>query len=82
VLYGWEAQPESRVVREVLCELELAHVSRPIAPGSARRVERGSDGEATGWAPRLVDPNTAEERVGLEAILDHLETTYALERRA
>ncbi|MEZ4330162.1 MAG: glutathione S-transferase N-terminal domain-containing protein [Myxococcota bacterium] len=81
VLYGWEAQPESRVVREVLCELELAYVSRPVAPGSARRSEPGADGEATGWAPRLVDPNTEAERVGMESIVDHLEATYALARR-
>ena len=81
VLYGWEAQPESRVVREVLCELELAYLSRPIAPGSARRSEPVAAGEAMGWAPRLVDPNAGEERVGMESIVDHLEATYALERR-
>jgi len=74
VLYGFEAQPESRLVRETLCELELEWCLRPAAPGSARR-----DGRAL---PRLVDPNTASELVGWRPIVRHLERTYARVPRA
>lgn len=77
VFYGFEAEPGSRLVREVLCELELFHASRPIAPGSAR--SPASDGAgATDRGPRLVDPNTGAERAGWQAIVDYLEATYAL----
>lgn len=77
-LAGWEAQPESRVVREVLCELELAWVSRPIAPGSARRAELEQGGAKARPVPRLVDPNTGQARAGAQAIVDYLESTWAL----
>jgi len=68
VLHGFEAQPESRLVRETLCELELAYVHRPAAPAVA-----GGRAEP----PRLVDPNAASEHVGWRAIVAHLEATYA-----
>lgn len=77
VLYGYEAQPESRLVREVLCELELPYQSRPAAPGSARR----SDDEAQAWRgaqAKLIDPNCQAEVSGWQSIIDHLERTYAL----
>lgn len=77
VLYGFEAQPESRIVREVLCELELAHLMRPAAPGSARREELGLDPQ-TRSLPLLFDPNTGSERSGWRAIVRHLEDQYAL----
>jgi glutathione S-transferase len=81
VFAGYEAQPESRLVREVLCELELAYSSRPSAPGSARR---GGDGAGRHEAalPRLFDPNVAPDLgatfTGWSSIVDHLERTYAL----
>lgn len=71
VLYGFEAQPESRLVRESLCELELDYWNRPIAPGGAQ----GLGGPS---APTLVDPNTGTSQTGWRAIVDHLEATYAL----
>lgn len=77
VLYGYEAQPASRLVREVLCELELAHFVRVAAPGSAHRAGfgEGSDPRAL---PLLFDPNTGSERRGWRAIVRHLEDQYAL----
>lgn len=79
VFEGYEAQPESRLVREVLCELELAHTSRPSAPGSARRGRGGAGGDAAAL-PRLVDPNAGATLTGWTSIVDHLERTYALSR--
>ncbi len=77
VLYGYEAEPESRLAREVLCELELAYHSRPAAPGSARR--SGAEAELrSGQLPHLIDPNSGTEHTGWESIVDHLEGTYAL----
>ncbi len=77
LLYGYEAQPASRLVREVLCELELAHLLRSAAPGSARRAGLGLDAH-TRVLPLLFDPNTGSERSGWRAIVRHLEDQYAL----
>ncbi len=77
VLYGFEAQPESRLVREVLCELELAYVMRPTAPGSERRMGAVPEFGAR-ELPHLVDPNTGNERSGWRAIVRQLEESYAL----
>lgn len=83
VLDGYEAQPESRLVREVLCELELTYQSRPSAPGSARRgAQRERTGRGEAELPRLFDPNVDSVGAtfeGWSAIVDHLERTYALE---
>jgi len=77
VLYGYEAQPESRLVREALCELELPYAMRPAARGSAPRA--GTDLEIHGCElPHVVDPNRGVERSGWRAILRHLEEAYAL----
>lgn len=76
-LNGYEAEPGSRLVREVLCELELAYLSRPTAPGSARLPAADANG-AGDRGPRLVDPNTGAEHAGWRAIVDYLEATYAL----
>jgi glutaredoxin len=77
VLYGFEAQPASRLVREVLCELELAHSLRPAAPGSVRRNDPAFD-PCTRELPHLFDPNTRSDHRGALAIVRHLEETYAL----
>lgn len=77
VLYGFEAQPESRLVREVLCELELAHRSRPVAPGSARRTDPALRDLLARGLPGLVDPNAGEAHAGAPAIVAWLEARYA-----
>ncbi len=80
VFTGFEAQPASRLVREVLCELELAYLLRPAAPGSVRHP--GAPAEAGQPAPpHLFDPNTGSERSGWRAIVRHLEENYALAPR-
>ena len=77
ILYSFEAQPESRLVREVLCELELSYAMRPAAPGGQRLAGADPDFRA-GELPHLVDPNTGGQHSGWRAIRRHLEQTYAL----
>ncbi|MFO0687130.1 MAG: glutathione S-transferase N-terminal domain-containing protein [Myxococcota bacterium] len=77
VFSGFEADPGSRLVREVLCELELVHLSRPTAPGSARR-RASREGVERDGGPRLFDPNEGFEGVGWRTIVEYLESTYAL----
>ncbi len=76
VLYGFEACPETRPIREALCVYEVPYVLRNAAPGSRRRGElaRLSDG---GTAPYLEDPNTGEARVGAENAAAYVRATYA-----
>ena len=55
-LWSFEASPYSRLVREVLCELELPYVLHNVAKGSPRReafVARSGKMQV----PYLVDPN-------------------------
>ena len=58
--YGSERNPGARLVRQMLCEMQLEYVWRPQYAG----------------APRLVDPNTEEEFKGAMPIRRHLEKTY------
>lgn len=76
-LWGFESSPETRLVREVLCELELPHLSRPIAHGSPRRADfRARFGEVE--VPYLHDPERGVSISGAKAACEHLERTYAL----
>ncbi len=58
-----EASPEARLVREQLCELELAYRLDPDASAKA--------------SPRLTDPNTGRIEIGAPAIRAYLEARYA-----
>lgn len=80
VLYGFEADPATRLVREVLCELELGYEHRPVEPGgtSADVVGNPRAAGAGRSIPRLIDPETGTEHVGFEAAIAHLERTYAI----
>ena len=73
-LYGFEASPGSRRVRERLSVLELPYVLRNRAAGSRRPLP---DGVARGDLPHLVDPNREVRLSGAAAILGHLEAAYA-----
>lgn len=73
-LFGFEAQPGSRRVRERLSELELAYVLRNRAPGTRRALPEGVTREGL---PHLVDPNCGVSLSGASAILAHLESHYA-----
>ena len=75
-LWSFEASPYCRLVRERLCELELAYVLHNVAKGSVKRkafVERS--GEM--MVPWLYDPNTKAEMFESADICEYLEKTYA-----
>ena len=76
-LYGFEASPYCRLVREVLCELELRYVLHNVAKGSPSRdafVARSG----RMMVPYLVDPNTGAEMFESADIVRYLDETYAL----
>ncbi len=77
-LYGFEASPFCRLVREELCELELPYRLRNVAKGSPRREALAA---RTGkiQVPFLVDPNPDREVALFESadIIAYLERTYA-----
>jgi glutathione S-transferase len=75
-LWSFEASPWCRLVREVLCELELPYVVHNVAKkGDARAafVERSGKMQV----PYLVDPNTSTSMFESADIIGYLEKTYA-----
>jgi glutathione S-transferase len=74
-LWGFESSPATRLVREVLCELELTHVQVHVGLGSPRRaalVERAGRDDV----PWLWDPNRSHGSFDAGTIIDDLERTY------
>lgn len=74
-LYGYEAQPACRLVRERLSALELPYVLHNRAPGSRRPLPAGV---STADLPQLVDAEAGSAPSGAAAILRHLDARYAL----
>ena len=75
LLYNMEGSPFCRKVREVLVELDLAHVVRNVPKGSPKRDElRRRAGKVQ--VPYLVDPNTAREMFESDDIVAYLESHY------
>ena len=62
ILYGCEADADSRLVREALCALQLSYHSRPRSLAAP--------------LPALEDPNTGFATVGAEQALRYLDETY------
>jgi len=80
-LYDFEACPYCRRVREVLTELDLDYLARPVARGSARREElRRLGGKVQ--APFLNDPNTGTSLYESADIVAYLNATYGGGARA
>ena len=75
VLYNYEGNQFCRLVREALCELDIAYEMRSTGKGSPRREElRGLSGKT--FAPFLVDPNTGTQMGESADIVEYLWTTY------
>jgi glutathione S-transferase len=75
-LYGFEASPYCKIVREALCVLELPYLLHNVAPGSPSRP--AFEARAGGvQVPYLVDPNTGSALFESAEIVRHLESTYA-----
>lgn len=75
VLYSFEACPYCRKVRERLQELNLVHLVKNAAKGSARRDELAAIGGSL-KVPFLIDPNTGTRLYESDAICAYLEATY------
>lgn len=77
-LYSFEASPYCRIVREVLCELELPYHLYNVGKGSPSRdafVKRSGRMQV----PWLVDPNTRTSLFESADIVRYLEQTYGVE---
>jgi len=77
-VYGYEASPFCRKVRETLHELNLDHRVANVGKKSARRPELVSRG-GTMQVPYLVDPNTGTEMYESEEIMRYLHETYGVQ---
>lgn len=74
-LWGMEASPYTRIVREALCELELEYQLHPTpVKGPRWREVRKRGGQA--MVPFLVDPNTGKELYESADIRDYLFAEY------
>lgn len=73
--WGYEASPFSKVVREVLNELEIAHWWHPTTRGSPNR-KTLKDMTGRFQVPYVVDRNTGIEMFESAEIADYLRATY------
>ena len=81
VLYEFEACPFCRVVREVLCELDLDVLIYPCPVGGMRFRPDALDISGVSQFPLLLDPNTGDEILESAEIIDHLYKHYGDARR-
>jgi glutathione S-transferase len=74
-LWSFEASPYCRIVREVLCTLELPYVLHNVAKGSKHRSDFiARSGKM--MVPYLADPNTGKEMFESADIVSYLRATY------
>ncbi|MTV28722.1 glutathione S-transferase, partial [Nitriliruptoraceae bacterium ZYF776] len=76
-VWSYEASPFSKLVREVLVELELPHILHSCARGSPKRQELYAR-VGHFQAPYLEDPNTGVKMFESAEIVEYLRATYAL----
>lgn len=74
-LWSYEASPYCRLVREVLCELEIPYMLHNVARQSPRR-ESFVAMSGKMQVPYLKDPNTGTAMFESSAIMAYLEKTY------
>lgn len=74
-LWSYEASPYCRLVREVMCELELPYHLHNVARGSQRR-EAFVAMSGKMQVPYLKDPNTGAAMFESKDIITYLEGTY------
>lgn len=82
VLYDIEACPYCRLVREVLCELDLDALIYPCPVGGMRFRPDALDISGVSHFPLLLDLNTGEQLLESANIIDHLYTHYGNARRS
>jgi len=77
-LYNYDGNQFARLVREVLCELEIPYLLVSCGKGSPQREDlKAICGKTT--VPFLVDPNTGVEMGDSAAIVEYLYKTYSSE---
>ena len=74
--YSYEGSPFCRLVREVLCELEIPYRLHNVAQGSPQR-EAFVSRSGNMMVPYLVDPNTDVAMFESADIIVYLRGTYA-----
>lgn len=77
ILWGYEASPFTKIVREVLCDLEIPHMFKPCTRGSGNRDALVAK---IGFfqAPFIEDPNTGVAMLDSADIIEYLKKTYAV----
>ena len=80
VLYDIEASPYCRLVREVLCELDLDAMIYPCPKGGMRFRPAALDISGISQFPLLVDPNTGDDILESANIIAHLYKHYGGDR--
>jgi hypothetical protein len=76
IFWAYESSPFCKIVREKLCELEIPHIIKTCARGSAKRQVLY---EKTGvfQVPFIEDPNTGVNMFESAEIIKYLDTTYS-----
>ncbi|EXB88695.1 hypothetical protein L484_015380 [Morus notabilis] len=77
-IWAYEGSPFCKYVREALVELELPHIQRSCARGSAKR-QILYDKVGHFQVPYLQDPNTGVEMFESAEIVEYLRATYAVQ---
>ncbi|CAL5187299.1 unnamed protein product [Lathyrus oleraceus] len=75
-LFSYENNPNARIVREALCELELPYILQNVGEGS-RRTKLLLDAAGSKEVPYFVDHNTGFQSGDYKAILPYLFKTYS-----
>ncbi|KAK3276745.1 hypothetical protein CYMTET_15203, partial [Cymbomonas tetramitiformis] len=76
VLYSYDGNQFARLVREVLCELELPYTMKSAGKGSPMR-EQLKELSGKTQVPYLVDPNTGKAISDSADIIEYLYATYS-----
>ncbi|KAJ1616241.1 hypothetical protein T492DRAFT_1107978 [Pavlovales sp. CCMP2436] len=77
VLYNYENNQFCRLVREVLCELDLPYTMRSAGKGTRRHEAMAVATGGSTRCPHLLDPNTGASISDSAAIVDYLCDTYS-----
>eukprot|EP00557_Chaetoceros_sp_GSL56_P004453 CAMPEP_0176499320 /NCGR_PEP_ID=MMETSP0200_2-20121128/12863_1 /TAXON_ID=947934 /ORGANISM="Chaetoceros sp., Strain GSL56" /LENGTH=401 /DNA_ID=CAMNT_0017897729 /DNA_START=208 /DNA_END=1409 /DNA_ORIENTATION=- len=77
ILYSYEGNQFCRLVREVLCELDIPYRLVSSGKGSQQRAELAQVSGST-QCPYLVDPNTKLQMAESKAIIEYLYQKYAI----
>lgn len=75
-LFSYENNPNARIVREALCELELPYILQNVGEGS-RRTKLLLDASGSKEVPYFVDHNTGFQSGDYKMILPYLFETYS-----